>query len=208
MAHKLSALIIIMLGAPPLAAQIYKYGDASCDKCAPGEYLQTVKAVIPHSEYARIPNPPCADAEAGATAANSEMARATQGRPELAAAAGALGKVADAMGVGGAVGEFFDDWRGSGRTSQCRTVCGVMPESAELTGVRVIISGGADGHDGEMNRCEPGGGECPGGWARVDQPIVRGRSVCLVVANWVHNKDRRVELNYWYKSQTPPIEIR
>jgi hypothetical protein len=119
---------------------------------------------------------------------------------------GAATAVATALHVGGTVGQILQgyDQNSASNRARCTPVCGVLPDGAVLTALRVEVEN-ATHH--AMEPCTPGT-VCSAGFSRVLPQYQTQNLICVVISNWSGDQSRKVKMSYWFKSAIPPVEIR
>lgn len=188
-------------------AQLTKYGDADCDKCRPGEYKQVVSDVILHGEYVHRDDPPCGDISAanqGIGEAIADGVVKTTLNPY--ALVGSLNVVAKNLHIEGSVGTLLSKYANDNGHASCKVICGALPSGAVVTGIRTRVQ--TVFHTTDPNAMAIIGQNKKGDFAHVFFADVKPNSICQVISNWSHNRDRKIELSYWFTSAVPPIEER
>ena len=201
-------IAFVALTSSSAQAQLSKPGQSGCEKCGAGEYRQRVEDIIPGGpDYLRTDNPPCGDGIALTSAiadAVSTGVRASAGQYDASAIAGSLGKVSDALKIGGTIGGILGGARQ--QHAACKPVCVIVPANATVTATHFEITLLERNAPGQMEVVNPSAPHFD--YGRVDFPVSKPGAVCTTVANWAQGIERRFIMDAYFTSPQPPIEIR
>lgn len=199
---------VALLLSDPATAQLSKPGEPGCAQCKAGEYRMRVEDLIPGGpDYARDDAPPCGDGTAITEAVADAVSTAVTtsvGMVNPKAIAGSIGKVTNALHIGGTVGNILVG--ASKQYSACKAVCVVVPQNATVTANHFEITQLYNNSPGQMEVVDPTKPHFDFG--RVDFPIKKPGVVCTTVANWAYKEQRRFIMDAYFTSSEPPIEIR